>query len=69
VEARFGGDQPTAGPDGEWLWYAGTVDVANEDGTFAVHYDDGDYEEAVHPELIRVSGGELFRPFSKYARR
>ena len=45
VECRFGG-----GLD----WYAGRIDAANADGTYAVEYDNGDYEEGVHPELIRV---------------
>jgi hypothetical protein len=34
-------------------WFAGTIDAVHGDGTFAVSYDDGDFEPHVHSTLIR----------------
>jgi hypothetical protein len=45
VEARFGGDDE---------WFPGKVDGVNEDGTYAIAYDDGDREENVQPALVRA---------------
>jgi hypothetical protein len=35
-------------------WYPGEVRHVNEDGTYAVDYDDGDVEEAVKPQHVKV---------------
>lgn len=46
VQARFRGGE---------IFYAGVVGVVHaEDGTYEVHYDDGDVEEHVAPDLIRA---------------
>jgi hypothetical protein len=34
-------------------YYAGRVEIANADGTFAVRYDDGDFEASVLPGDIK----------------
>ena len=50
VRARFGASD--FGPAGT-RWFAGVVTSANDDGTFAVQYNDGDYEDSVLPEYIQ----------------
>ena len=45
VEARFGGEED---------WYPGTVAAVNADGTYRVAYDDGDEEDSVAPEYVRL---------------
>ena len=45
VEARFGGKAK---------YYGATVVSVNEDGTYDLHYDDGDSEKGVKAELIRA---------------
>jgi hypothetical protein len=45
IKARFkGGD----------TWYAGKISALNRDGSYAVHYADGDMESNVHRDLIEV---------------
>jgi len=46
VEARFGGRHQ---------WFGGIVTSANDDGTYAVRYDDGDSERSV--KFLRSVGG------------
>ena len=49
VLARFGGGA---------TWYrGGQVAEAHTDGTYDIVYDDGDNEEAVHPELVAADYG------------
>ena len=36
-------------------WYMGTIHASNADGTYAVAYDDGDFEASVLPKYIRHS--------------
>ena len=48
--ARFGASD--FGPAGT-RWFPGVVTSANDDGTFAVQYNDGDYEDSVLPEYIQ----------------
>lgn len=50
VRARFGASD--FGPAGT-RWFPGVVTSANDDGTFAVQYTDGDYEDSVLPEYIQ----------------
>ena len=45
VEARFGGEED---------WYPGTVKAVNADGTYQIAYDDGDEEDSVAPEYVRL---------------
>jgi len=45
VQARFGGKAK---------YYGATVVSANEDGTYDLHYDDGDNEKGVKEELIKA---------------
>jgi hypothetical protein len=45
VNARFGGNQKL---------YPGVIHAANDDGTFAVAYGDGDFEEHVHIAMIEL---------------
>jgi hypothetical protein len=46
IKARFkGGDS----------WYSGKITALNRDGSYAVHYSDGDVETHVARELIEVS--------------
>ena len=46
VKARFkGGDS----------WFAGRITALNTDGTYAVHYADGDIETHVARDLIEVA--------------
>jgi hypothetical protein len=45
VEARFGGDP---------VYYPGTIEKMNFDGTYAILYEDGDREARVKRELIRA---------------
>lgn len=47
VEARFGGRS---------RWSKATVERKHRDGTYSLHYDDGDEEMAVEKRLIRRSG-------------
>ena len=35
-------------------WFTGVVDAINEDGTFAVVYDDGDYESGIKRRFLKV---------------
>lgn len=35
-------------------WYFGVVDAISEDGTFAVRYDDGDYESGIKRRFLKV---------------
>jgi hypothetical protein len=35
-------------------WYTGVVDAVNEDGTFAVLYDDGDYESGIKRRFLKL---------------
>ncbi len=53
VKARFQrGDQ----------WYAGNIEALNRDGTYVVHYEDGDVETSVDRDMIEVKFVcELFR--------
>eukprot|EP00753_Platysulcus_tardus_P004106 PLAT12521.3.p1 GENE.PLAT12521.3~~PLAT12521.3.p1 ORF type:complete len:1474 (-),score=833.39 PLAT12521.3:84-4505(-) len=44
VEARW---------HGKARYYYATVDAVNRDGTYALSYDDGDYEERVRPAYVR----------------
>ena len=44
VEARYGGEAE---------WFAGTI-TAIMDGTYDIVYEDGDTEEGVPPELVRM---------------
>jgi len=46
VEARFGGEED---------WYPGSVKAVNADGTYQVAYDDGDEEDSVAPEYVRLT--------------
>ena len=39
---------------GNQEWYPGKIEKVNEDGTYAVDYNDGDKEAAVKAELIRL---------------
>ena len=55
-EARFRGDVE---------WFPGKVDGVNEDGTYAVAYDDGDREENVNPAFVRAAP----KPAAKRAKR
>lgn len=42
-----------AATNGKFGWrYYGTVEEINDNGTYAVAFDDGDYEHAVKPEVI-----------------
>ena len=50
VRARVGASD--FGPAGT-RWFAGVVTSANDDGTFAVQYNDGDYEDSLLPEYIQ----------------
>mmetsp|Transcript_33908 Transcript_33908/g.89320 ORF Transcript_33908/g.89320 Transcript_33908/m.89320 type:complete len:109 (-) Transcript_33908:132-458(-) len=43
VEARHAGGE---------MWFPGTLAAANDDGTYDVHYDDGDAERGVDAALI-----------------
>ena len=45
VEARFGGEED---------WYPGSVKAVNADGTYQIAYDDGDEEDSVAPEYVRL---------------
>jgi hypothetical protein len=45
VEARF---------EGKKEWYPGLVHCQNADGTYAIDYDDGDFEDSVAKELMRL---------------
>jgi len=45
VEARFGGEED---------WYPGSVKAVNGDGTYQIAYDDGDEEDSVAPEYVRL---------------
>ena len=40
---------------GPTRWYMGTIHASNADGTYAVAYDDGDFEASVLPKYIRHS--------------
>ena len=40
-------------------WYPGKVNFAHPNGTYAISYDDGDYEESVEPRMIKVNGMAL----------
>ena len=40
--------------EGKGKWYPGKVDAVNDDGTYAILYDDGDREASVAPNLVRV---------------
>mmetsp|Transcript_39538 Transcript_39538/g.64054 ORF Transcript_39538/g.64054 Transcript_39538/m.64054 type:complete len:1061 (+) Transcript_39538:462-3644(+) len=48
VEARFAGSDS---------WFGGRIQDINSDGTFAIKYEDQDYEASVDPSLIRISCG------------
>lgn len=50
--ALFVGMRVDANFYGEGEWYSGTVARVNADGTYSVHYDDGDFEESVTQENI-----------------
>ena len=50
VEARFGGRDK---------WFKGKITAANRDGTYDIHFDDGDREKDVKADLIRPLGGCL----------
>ena len=45
VQARFGVEED---------WYPGMVSAVNADGTYRVAYDDGDEEDSVAPEYVRL---------------
>ena len=64
---------------GNWddmLWSLGIITSVNNDGTYNIHYDDGDIEENValshlkEPDLTRYSGGAVRRrrtPFKRFS--
>ena len=60
VEARFRGDVE---------WFPGKIDGVNEDGTYAVAYDDGDREERVAPALVRAAAKPAAKKPAKRARK
>jgi len=60
VEARFRGDVE---------WFAGTIDGVNEDGSYAIAYDDGDREERVPPALVRAAAKPAAKKPAKRARK
>ena len=35
-------------------WYYGVVDGVNEDGTYAVRYDDGDFETGIKKRFLKL---------------
>jgi hypothetical protein len=63
VSARWGGQSK---------WYPGKVEKANDDGTYSIRYDDGDGEERIKPNNVKVvvkkkasgsiSGGSVGNP-------
>lgn len=35
-------------------WYSGVIHKTNEDGTYVVHFDDGDVADDIRPDEIRL---------------
>ena len=62
VKAKYLASDPAIRPSGAersrgygpGRWYEGTVHAVNADGTYAVAYDDGDFEASVQCEYIQV---------------
>ena len=62
-EARFrGGGQLPSYLLPKDCWYKGIVDAAHDDGTYAVRYDDGDFEEVVKRRDLRRPNSLPQRP-------
>ena len=53
VAARFRASDPTLSRSLCPNWYEGRVVELKEDGTFRIHYDDGDKEDGVLPRFMR----------------
>ena len=53
VAARFRASDPTLSASLCPNWYEGRVVELTEDGTFRIHYDDGDKEDGVLPRFMR----------------
>ena len=51
VEARF---QATLNVKWKTFWFKGSIDAVHGDGTFAIRYDDGDYEPIVKRRFVRL---------------
>ena len=51
VHARFGGDKK---------YYPGTIHAVNPDGSYAIAYDDGDFEEHVLTKYIRLPDSDVY---------